>query len=284
MCYHNPRSSQMITENIKTLKKPYIPGSSLKGAIKTAILYNEINVKKIPNIIDSVISKKGKRIFLNKKEYGKFLNKIFSNKKNPQSNIMRFLHVSDSSTVNYPCIYDVFTVMASNRGIEPNQIKKNAKSFLETINPKSKLKFKVSNNFDSKKYSSLNINDKEHLIELDNIKTAAYEFSKAFINHEIEFSEEYEINYLLKFYKKLEKRNKQSKPLLKVGGGSGFLATTIGLKVLEYDKLNYSNYMEEVRKLIKRTYPGLFPKSRKITETGKYPLGWIQLCFNEKGS
>ena len=38
-----------------------------------------------------------------------------------------------------------------------------------------------------------------------------------------------------KFYKSIESKNTVDAPLLKIGAGSGFLATTIGLKIKEYD-------------------------------------------------
>ena len=89
------------------------------------------------------------------------------------------------------------------------------------------------------------------------------------------------ISYLEKFYKKREKLNTPDKPMLKIGGGSGFLATTIGLKIKEHDDYNFDDYFEKVRSITKgKSYDYCFPKSRKVTFRGGYPLGWVQLSFN----
>lgn len=63
-----------------------------------------------------------------------------------------------------------------------------------------------------------------------------------------------------------------------MGGGSGFLATTVGLKIMDHDETIF----ERIRKGTRgKTYDYSFPKSRKITQVGGMPLGWIQLYFGE---
>ena len=70
--------------------------------------------------------------------------------------------------------------------------------------------------------------------------------------------------------------NKENAPLLKLGGGSGFLATTIGLKIKDNNDFLYSKIIE-----YKDAYEFCFPKSRKITRLNERPLGWIQLNFKD---
>ena len=80
---------------------------------------------------------------------------------------------------------------------------------------------------------------------------------------------------------KREKLNTPDKPMLKIGGGSGFLATTIGLKIKEHDDYNFDDYFEKVRNITRgKSYDYCFPKSRKVTFKGGYPLGWVQISFN----
>ena len=272
--------NQEITESIKTLNKSYIPGSSIKGAIKSAILYCRIvDVNDIEDVL------KVNRVINGK--YNRFLNKVFTSKRAPtpaQGDIMKFLQVSDSSTIKSPVIYDVSTVMASiKRGSNEfysrnKRTHKPTLSFLETIPRGTKLSFTINNNYDYDVFKKLGLDDKKHLIDFDNIKKSLFVFSKDLINYEIDFADKYNINYLYKFYSKLENLNSIDKPLFRIGGGSGFLSTTVNLKTKDY---NYDLF-EKIRDGTRgKSYNYEFPKSRKITQSGGMPLGWVQLSFKE---
>lgn len=275
---------QEINEAIKTLNELYIPGSSLKGAIKSAVLYNALDDEMIEEISRNVINHKGR---VDNKKYTNFMNNIFTSDKKypaPQRDIMKFLQVSDSTTIKTPTVYDVATVMASYNKGNNEFYSRNKRtheptlSFLETIAKNKKLSFNINNNYDYEVFKRLGLDDKKHLIDLDNIKKSIFIFSKNLIDYELEFADNYNISYLLKFYKNIKKMNTLDTPVLRVGAGSGFLSTTVGLKIKEYDKSLFDNIRDGTRG---KTYDYSFPKSRKITMTGGNPLGWIQLFFEE---
>lgn len=275
--------TQEITEAIKTLNELYIPGSSIKGAIKSTILYYTLD-DLIGYIASDVVRNNGS---VDNRKYTTFMNRIFTSRRAPtpaQGDIMKFLQVSDSTTVKSPTIFDVATVMASFRMSHNEFYTRNRNtreptlSFLETIDRDNKLSFDMNNNYDYSVFKKLGLEDKKHLIDIDNIKKSAFIFSKALINHELDFAEDYNIDYLSKFYSKLEKYNSMETPLLRVGGGSGFLSTTVGLKIKKYDEMLYDKIRDGTRG---KTYNYSFPKSRKITQVGGMPLGWVQLSFEE---
>lgn len=276
--------TQEITEAIKTLDELYIPGSSIKGAIKSAILYSQIDDNEIRTISNKVLRNNGSVDF---KEYSKFMNMIFTSNKAPtpaQGDIMKFLQVSDSSTVKSPVVYDVATVMASFRRGHNEFYTRNKKtreatlSFLETIDRPNKLSFEIKNNYDYDVFKRLGLDSKKDLIDISNIKKSIFVFSKSLINHESEFAEDYDISYLEKFYSNLEKENTLDSPVLKIGAGSGFLSTTVGLKIKKYDPYLFDKIRDGTRG---KTYDYEFPKSRKITQIGGKPLGWVKLSFDE---
>ena len=276
--------TQEITEAIKALNELYIPGSSIKGAIKSAILYFELDDDLISNISHFVINNHGR---VNNRNYTKWINDIFTSNKAPtaaQGDIMKFLQVSDSSSIKSPHIYDVATVMASfrmghNEFYSRNKITHEPTlSYLETISKGNKLTFDINNNYNSDVFKKLGLENKKHLIDLDNIKKSIFIFSKSLINNEIEFAEDYNISYLEKFYRNLDRINSLDCPVLKVGAGSGFLSTTVGLKIKKYDEHLFDKIREGTRG---KTYDYEFPKSRKITQVGGMPLGWIKLSFKE---
>ena len=279
-CKQIPTAKQAIEESIKSLNELYIPGSSIKGAVKTALLYDSIDLEDIPSIINNVVN----RGRVNRRDYNDFIDSYFSSdsrSNKAQGSIMKFMQVSDTSTLKMPSVYDVVSIMANEKGSK-QFYKRNGmtvKTFLETIRPKLKLKSSITTNFDSKTYSRLDLDDKKHLLDIDYIKKAIFNFSKAYIDYELEFSEKYDMGFLSKFYKDMESKNSKDKPLLKIGAGSGFLATTIGLKIKEYDDEYFTDYFNQVRETLRRTYPFEFPKSRKIIVKGAKPLGWTQLRF-----
>ena len=276
--------TQEIAESIKTLNELYIPGSSIKGAIKSAILYHELDDELISKISTQVLGNNGR---VNNWNYNRWMNDIFTSNKAPtpaQGDIMKFLQVSDSTTIKSPTIYDVATVMASFRLGFSEFYSRNKKtheptlSYLETIARGNTLSFDLNNNYDYDVFKRLGLDSKKELIDMDNIKKSLFIFSKALINYELEFSKDYEIDYLTKFYSNLEKQNSLSSPLLRLGSGSGFLSTTVGLKIKKYDGDLFDKIRDGTRG---KTYDYQFPKSRKITQVGGLPLGWIKLNFEE---
>lgn len=261
-CIKKPNPSNLIYENIKIFYKPYIPGSSLKGAIKTAIIYNSLNHDDINKILKN-----------NGRINEKFLNTFFSSSGNAHDNILRFLHVKDSSTFANPAIYDVITIKPNKTNGKEDIVK----TYLETIfSNKKTLSSSIKINYDYDFYKDLNLENKKTFIDMDYIKNSIYEFSNDYINHEIKFSKENNLKSLNKFYKKINSKNTVGSPLLKIGSGSGFLATTINLKIKNMDVFVYNK--------IKRNLPGKksksdFPITRKIiNKTGDAP-GWIKLIF-----
>lgn len=284
LCKEQIRPNQEIEENIKTLNELYIPGSSLKGAIKSALLYNSISKENIPEIIENVI--RNNRV--NRWDYENFINDIFSSKSNrnkAQGSIMKFMQVADSNTIKVPAVYDVVSVMANDMG--QNQLYRRGtvvRSFLESIQPNKNFKTTLTTNFNDRTYSKLKLNNKSKFLDISYIKKSIYNLSKAYIDYEIEFANNYGISYLTKFYKNIKDKNTLDTPLLKIGAGSGFLATTIALKIKEYDYYDFiGDYFDKVRKVTRgNTYSFEYPKSRKVTSRGGNPLGWVQLTFEEK--
>ncbi|MDR3222230.1 MAG: type III-A CRISPR-associated RAMP protein Csm5 [Methanobrevibacter sp.] len=276
-----------IVEHLKTMDEMYVPGSSLKGAIKTALLYQTISKEDVSNI-RSLIRRDGRGI--DRRSYTDFVNGFFSSNRGgraAQYDISKFLQISDSTTLKNPQIYTLISIMAQSDEMdgfkEYKRHQTTVSTYLETIPNKKLLESKISTNYNSKTYRSLKMNkEKEEMIDIDNIKKAIYNFSKDFIEYEIEFLDKYSYSDLdknipskiIKFYKKLNEINSLEAPILKIGSGSGFMATTIGIKIKQFNP----QLFEEIRKLLRgKNYPYEFPKSRKIIKEKTMPLGWVRL-------
>lgn len=274
-----------ISEHIKTSDNIYIPGSSLKGAIRTAILYDLIdddNIEDIPNLIQ----RRGNRTIIDRRNYNDFIDEFFSARRgnSAQKNIMRFLQISDSSVRKNPTIHEVLAIMAKDRGGMPDGVgyySRNGsvvKSYLETIDKGNTLNCEFTINYDEVLLRRNEIEEKGHILDIDYIKKAIYRFSEDLINYELDFADKYKVSYLTNFYESLTKDNKEDSPVLRIGAGSGLMATSIGMKVKKYDDLEGTRIFDEIRNTFRRQYPYEFPKSRKVTKTG-LPLSWVQLNF-----
>ena len=276
-CFDNSKADFIneIQEHIKTSDKVYIPGSSIKGAIRTAIFYDLLTEDDIEHIGRRVSNKRWE----NKKLDDGLLNKYFAGSGNPaQYNIFRFMQIADTTATNLPKVEQVLAVMASN-GRRKNQFYSRngnlVRSYLETIGANKKFKSRLTTTFDKDFYRRLQLGGKSEILDLDYLKRVLFNFSQDLIDYELEFADNYDISYLTKFYTNLNKKNTKDAPLLKIGAGSGLMATSIGMKVKEYNPAAF----EKIRNSFKGSYPFEFPKSRKVTKAGK-PFGWVKLEFN----
>lgn len=260
---------------IKSQKKLYIPGSSIKGAIKTALLYNAIQFNQIPELIDKVFFMK----------YHRFINEYFTSSLDDATifyNILRFLQIEDSSNFDSdPHLHQVESWYAN---IDKNFMftKKHETRYLETIPESNTLQTVISINYDKNFYHELNFNeDTEKLLNINKISESLFSFADDLINFEINFFSKFQRDDLVNFYKKLMEHNYHNKPLILLGGANGAYAKTIYLKIYEYDQMNNTHYSENyVQLLFERSNELIFPKSRKLTLENHKPLGWAQLDFS----
>ncbi|QEF94777.1 type III-A CRISPR-associated RAMP protein Csm5 [Methanothermobacter sp. KEPCO-1] len=255
-----------VNEHIKTSDKLYIPGSSIKGSIRTAILYHHIRNSDLERISDAI----------NRRRYSdlkSIINGFFSaeSRDAAKKSVMRFLQVTDTSTVKTPYLHEM-KVLNAGRGSFGY---KNFPLHLEFI-PRKELEFEIRSTYTGI-YDDIGLGDRKKLADPETVIESLYDFSRDYIEHEIEFASKYSIDFLEKLYRKLRKINSPKTPLMRIGYGSGFLATTIALRFKEEDPSTY----DSIRKLAgRRTYSYEFPKTRKLIN-GKIPPGWVKVIFND---
>lgn len=134
-----------VQEHIKTSDKLYIPGSSIKGAIRTAIFYNLLTEEDMDKIGKDISS--NRRInSLSDGLLKKYFTSGFGNN-DAQYNIFRFMQVADTTTTNLPRIEQVLAVMATDDR-RKNQFYsrhgKVVKSYLETIGANKNLQKQIN--------------------------------------------------------------------------------------------------------------------------------------------
>ncbi len=280
--YHliNKCSSYPVKNNvqiecaIKSQNKFFIPGSSIKGAIKTALFYNAFQLNEIPDLINKVLYD----------DYHSIIHEYFRPlEENPSrfNNILRFLHIEDSSDFEgLPHLHEVQSWKTHK--IEKRLIiNRYTTRYLETIPESNTLQTVMTINYDDRFFQELNFNkDHEELLTLENISESLFNLADDLIDYQIKFFSEFHHTDLVEFYKELMEYNFYNKPLIILGGASGLYAKNIYLKIHDYDKKNNTHYSENYAQLLfKNVKDPVFPKTRNITLTNQ-PLGWAQLDFS----
>jgi CRISPR-associated protein Csm5 len=266
---------------------PYIPGSEIKGSIRTSIIYYLLAHQKYEILSQKLISL---RDTLEKGAFREKLNKILSisddlekellrgNKADAKYDFLKFVAVKDSeflkqSDVTISSSYSVgtdrYTTMC-----------------LETLVPGTKVNFEIALAEDLMTnfrwvLEKLRITPLKEWLTIDKIFEGIYFRSRSVLEEEIHFfSENQGMKNLLNH---LKEKNTLTTPLLRIGAGQGFLSTTVTLLVKDRDKKLYEESVRQAVSFLKRwrTQPYNFPKTRKVVEEKEeariMPLGWLRL-------
>ena len=121
--------------------------------------------------------------------------------------------------------------------------------------------------------SNLDLTMKLDDVNIEKIKECLYYFSYDYIEHEKDFYSKIENGEkIINYYNKLKEYNTRDSPLIRIGGSTGLLSTTIGLHMK-------NNNLELYKKTFKnkdgKNVDENFPKIRKLT-TNKMPFGWCR--------
>lgn len=311
--WDSERSDREISAHIKnSFNQPYIPGSSIKGAIRTAILWYMMKgdglIKEGQNAIKQGLdkmqrelnkSKNGRergRIKKNwKKEIGKEIEKLvfYGKEKDAKYDVLKSLHVSDSNSVNLQNL-EVSTVKIMSTSSPTTYGWKDFRkrravtnhsqatpSFVEVLEKGTNIEG-VCIGVDAflfkeeiKKEIGFNNEQQKDITDFAKI---CNEFAKELIEEEKLFYQNYGFKELFSFYGELEKKIPVNDAfLVHLGWGSGWRGMTVGT-LLDF------NLLKELRRQFRigKTEPFIpeFPKTRKIVFENNqptYPLGWAKI-------
>ncbi|RLB06755.1 MAG: type III-A CRISPR-associated RAMP protein Csm5 [Deltaproteobacteria bacterium] len=260
---------------------PIIPGSSVKGAIRTAIL-RDLSEKDERRTLKKVLTfALRKRRFTDNELKG--LDQGITEEllgKDPNHNLMRTLSVGD-----FIFQRDALTL---------------SKVVVKTIKGNGKLEEKVFKIYPevlrTGAVGESNVGIETFLFEQDRkkenkifgfssgitlsyIRNVANHASLKIVEEEIAYFENQD-EKLANFYKDLRKQIQElskSELITRISWGVGWRSITGGL--IPEDLL--TKQLREILKLAPKKWPARFPKTRKIVQTpaGNLPLGWIKLSF-----
>lgn len=271
-----------IREFINTSGRVYIPGSSIKGAIRTAIMWyalkndNELFYE-MEDYLNEIINKKIKR---SRKFAGKEIEKkIFGN--DAKHDLMKALFISDSEIISqsYLGVEDIRILTTRMYGYGW----KNFHTVLEALKPGTRLDIEIKiDEFLEKNYEKLGWN-KKMTEYLRNFKQICNEYAKDLIDYELSFFKIYNndgrLDPIIDFYNNLYNQIGDGMTL-RISWGAGWHGMTVG-RLIEEDVLERLRHAYRLGKRRNEPYyVKPFPKTRKIIfENGKpkYPMGWIKL-------
>lgn len=274
----------------------YIPGSSIKGAIKTAFLNNWLDT--MPQLLDNFIDVciKGNRERekeIRKKIIGEahrefeqsIENELFGKLSTTFRNDFSLLQISDSELISSKSVAVYYTERLRLKASEQNA--KKLPNLTEAINSEVKTTFELrvpESKTEQIKNDYLKfLNDEKPQKLLEHIN----QFSLACIEYEIEELEENDLEHLEEYRNHLVDINNEiieaqktgNTAILRLGSGKINFSNSIGLLIKKYYKESFKDYSEILR--LSKRYDDVFPKTRTAEMKYYQPLGWIKLTHVE---
>lgn len=262
-------SNEMVVKAImKTpVGQPYIPGSSLKGAIKTALMDNWLEENDDKEKIRESILKPSKE----KNEMNKLVSHFdYVEKKNPTMVMVHdktIVQITDTT----PFALESCIVVDTDRAGVPIR--------LETIKKGKSAEFELT------------LNDG---MTWEKLKNSINSYSKRAVNAELYLLARLNL-YETDYYHKLKDRISENHSFnsadnsahLRIGFGKGFFYNSIGASLFEiidlkdYDSDNFVEYNKYLRKTFRKKDSDFsldkFPKSRLYISRTEEQLGWVKI-------
>lgn len=276
-----------IYRTMRNMQGTYIPGSSIKGVIRTAILYDYVLKKGIDYLKKAIGFAQGNRKF-SVDDYIIYFTNAEKNikdgkfKRNIQGDPFKFLIVRDVNMVeNEVVIYDE-TIYDVSKFITGN--------ILETIKEGDYTEsFTFEILADEKNTKALK-NREDYNIDLINyfnekeILRVLYQFSNDVIEDEIEYFKQqnnklFNSKEVVKKLEEIKEKNSMDSPVIRIGKGKGYKSNTIGLAIKKLDKDYYNREIKNIAKPYQYRERFEFPKTRNFVDSSISPklLGFTLL-------
>lgn len=272
-----------IKECIKTPDhRPYIPGSEIKGAIRTSILMDMLQngvafrqfTDKIKNLNTRLKrERRSKKNEILKQGWKEIEDKLLRGSYNEAHyDLMRGVQVGDSRPFPTETLRVEFISIIGTSKRFP--------LYVETISPDHETEVQITIASPERWLEEMKLSDKREWLSWDRISRAIYTRSKLILQEDeryfrgnIRIEEEIE---------RLKRLNTPDSPLLRLGWGQGFTGITLTLPLKMREEWVFEDLRRSLSKAYnRRTHPGRFPQTRRVAvdERGnpRTPLGWVKL-------
>lgn len=284
----NDQNTVELKTCIKDAGRPYIPGSTLKGAFKSVWMFNWLSengnkIDKISDIIKKTRDHNKKASNYAQKEIDNIINDNLDNRiSNKRRMLFSTFQVGDAYCDTFLNWYHCkrFHIRAE------NEKSKSVPLFIEAIAPESKGSFVInleSNqvvNPDIEKFKTLKAASLQEFFKQIN------DYALANIAHEIAMTENEKLSgyksFLTKIKDEIEQTDDKS-AYLPVGFGKSNFYQSIGLLLRQKDKKVFEKYIRLFQmgkrpdKYRDESYQKELPLTRNLTFENQLPLGWIRI-------
>lgn len=291
-CYEPPAERGFRAHLRDGQNRAYLPGSSLKGAIRTAlledILLDEHNLNRLliqPLQQVQAVSNPNERREVNKLRQA--LRGVWQRmeqealrggEQKANYDLLRFVLVSDSE----PFAPD----MVSLRLVRSEGTNRNTDTWIEAIRPGACTRFTLCFQPDAPLAQLGLAEELDAYLQCETLLEVLAERAERRLQPEQAYPYPPAVQKVLE---DLLERNRPDAPLLCVGWGQGYLGTTVMGLVQDEQPKEYQRQIEKMKPALPRlgqgVQPSRFPKTRRAVRDGQgsalFPLGWVQLRVEE---
>ena len=280
-----PRSSASGAEVREQIKdawdRPYLPGSSLKGALRTAILWNAVKQAGRPVSPGDL------------KRVGRFAaqpveEQVLRQRGQTRANydLLRAIQVSDSAPLG------IESLVLTNAQVIGGRTQSGAPVELEALRPGAELMVRIK--IDLALFSSWARQHGLELVELrphiENLPATVQPFSRNLAQRGLAWCEHNaDRSRLVRFYRQIERDKAPDACFVQIGWGGGWDSKTLGA-LLQRDPEGFEEMARRysLRRGRGQVRPGTpFPSTRRMVVTNdnqqvRGPLGWLRLKFERR--
>ena len=297
LCSQSPETTE-IREAIKSVgNRPYIPGSSIKGAIRTALLSDLINSDENKKLYNDSAKHLNREIDKGtpqrrRQEYPAQQIENLAFGPDPNHDLLRALQVSDTEPLESDAmaIETAWTVTLKHNNELVQKIEGNTeyKNFVEVIQGVKALTFTLKIDdllFREREKNALNYSNLQEKTLRELADVCKFE-SKVLMQDEQAFFGDFSFTEIANLYDKFINLNNSLTDgafMLQIGWGTGYRANTVTASFTEGEEasVDMMDLRERYRLDRKRSNPHReFPKTRRILYRGQNPiapLGWVKI-------
>ena len=289
-CPEDPRETE-IREAIKDIfGRPMIPGSSIKGAIRTALLWDLIgdDNKEVQNDLKEQLQRRSNQNWAGQPIERRVLGK------DPNHDLMRVVQVSDTAPIPIEALEMgvAWTVTLNRDGelVQKREGNREYKTFIEQIRAEQTFDFSIKIDkslFRPREKGELGYSDRQEQVVCEELAEVCNFVAKGLADEEAKFYDYYRLPELANFYESLSNQVENLRGggfVLPIGWGTGYLAKTV-TGLLTGDDTDLMMKLRRHYRLGRSRsggdyYDDEFPKTRRVLydrQRPKSPLGWVQI-------
>ncbi len=279
-CPEDPRATESREAIKDVFGRPMIPGSSIKGAIRTALLWDLIgdDNKEAQNDLKGQLQQKSNRSWVGQPIERRVLGK------DPNHDLMRVVQVSDTAPIPIEALEMglAWTVTLNQDGelIQKREGNREYKIFVEQIRANQMFDFSIKIDkslFRPREKHELGFSAQQEKVICEELAEACNCVAEGLADAEAEFFYDYDLDEIVNFYDALVQQIENLPDgafVLPIGWGTGYRAKTVTELLTKDD--------DDLRKDLRggRRHQSIFPKTRRVLydrQRPKTPLGWVQI-------